>query len=60
MPGLVAAVVRSEDVADARPGLPARALVERSPLADMMRRAESCPAYCPALTRPVPYPFHML
>ena len=24
-----------------------------------MRRAESCPAYCPDLTRPVPYPFQI-
>lgn len=46
------------DDKDERLGLVA--VIERSPLADMMRRAESFPAYCPDLTLPVPYPFQML
>jgi len=35
------------------------AVEERSTLADIIRRNASCPACCPDLTRPVPYPLQI-
>lgn len=60
VPGVVkgARATFVDDAEDERPAL--AAVLGRSPLADMMRRAESLPVYCPALTLPVPYPFQML